>query len=133
MGHGDELVIADGNFPSYSQNVPVVPAHGLTVCQILSAIMHFLPLDTYDDAVIVMAPVPNDVSKFQDGKPPIWSDYEKIIQESEGENHKLKPIDRFEFYDRAKKSFAVVATSETAIYANIILKKGVISPPPPSK
>jgi len=129
MGHGDELVIADGNFPSYSQGVPVVPANGLDVCTVLHAVMKFLPLDTYAPPAILMAPVPGDLNKFPDGQPPIWKKYEKILHEAEGSHVKMEPIDRFAFYGRAKKSFAIVATSETAIYANIILKKGVISNP----
>jgi len=128
MGHGDEIVIADGNFPAQSQGVPVIRAAGIGVPEILKAIMKFFPLDKYDDPVILMAPVEGDVVNFPDGKPPIWREYEKIVKEAEGDWVTLKPIERFAFYNRSKKTFAVVATSESAVYANIILKKGVIPP-----
>jgi len=68
-----------------------------------------------------------DVARFPNGRPPIWSTYQEIIDKAEGTT-KMVPIERFAFYERAKKAFAVVATGEGAIYANVILKKGVIAP-----
>jgi L-fucose mutarotase len=131
MGHGDTIVIADGNFPANSvakaNSAVFVPAYGLGVSEILDAVLRLLPLDQYDieNAVQVMQVVPNDSNseKF----PPIWHDFQSTIKKHEG-SFQLKEVERFEFYERAKKAFAVVATSETAIYANIILKKGVVSP-----
>jgi len=127
MGHGDEICIADGNFPAESTNSNCIRADGISGPQILEAIMQFFPLDTYAEPVILMEPVPGDKSKFPGGKPPIWKTYSDIINKAESRDIPLTQIDRFAFYERAKKSYAVVATSESAIYANIILKKGVIT------
>ena len=89
--------------------------------EILDAILALFPLDTYVDApVTLMQVVPGD-----NVDPVIWKDYEKVIRKHEGDK-KIENIGRFEFYDRAKKCYAVVATGESALYANIILKKGVV-------
>lgn len=122
MGHGDEIVIADGNFPSsaIAQRLVRLDGHGVT--EILDAVMQFLPLDTYvENPVGLMAVVPGD-----DVKPAIWNDYKTIIGKYEPENCKIEFVERFDFYERAKNAYAVIATGETAIYANILLKKGVV-------
>jgi len=122
MGHGDEIVIADGNFPAatLAQRLVVLPGHG--VPPILEAVMKFFPLDTYaDDHAVVMSVVPGD-----DTVPVIWDEYRRLLREAEGREIKLTEIERTKFYERARKAFAVVATSESALYANLILKKGVV-------
>lgn len=122
MGHGDEIVIGDGNFPAASIANRLVRLDGHGVPEILDAIMKFLPLDTYTEKpVSLMAVVPGD-----DVKPTIWDEYKDIINKYEPENCKIEFVERFDFYERAKKAYAVVASGETAIYANIILKKGVV-------
>lgn len=122
MGHGDEIVIADGNFPAASNARLLIRADGHGVCTILKAILKFFPLDTYvDDNAVVMAVVDPSLPE-----PEIWQDFRRILKEAEGREVKLTPIERFAFYERARKAFCIVATSETAIYANILLKKGVI-------
>ncbi|MBS4179378.1 L-fucose mutarotase [Lederbergia citrea] len=121
MGHGDEIVLADGNFPSASHAQRLIRSDGHGIPELLSAILQFLPLDTYvEHPVGVMAVVPGDTVQ-----PTIWKEYENIIHEHE-RSFPIEYIERFEFYERTKKAFAVVATSEKALYANIILKKGVI-------
>ena len=123
MGHGDEIVIADGNFPSaaIAQRLIRLDGHGVT--EILDAVMKFFPLDTYTPEPIgLMAVVLGD-----DVKPVIWEDYKSVINKYEPENCKIEFIERFDFYERAKKAYAVIATGETAIYANILLKKGVVT------
>ena len=122
MGHGDEIVIGDGNFPASSVANRLVRLDGHKVPEILGAVMKFFPLDTYtENPVSLMDIVPGD-----DVQPVIWNEYKKIISNYEPENCKIEYIERFEFYERAKKAYAVIATGETEIYANIILKKGVI-------
>ena len=122
MGHGDEIVIADGNFPSAAIAQRLVRLDGHGVNEILDAVMQLMPLDTYVETPVgLMAVVPGD-----DVKPVIWDDYKATINKYEPENCKIEFIDRFGFYERAKKAYAVIATGETAIYANIILQKGVI-------
>ncbi len=121
MGHGDEIVIADGNFPSENYGQRVVRADGLGGEQMLEAIMSVIPLDTYSDQnFYLMQVVPGD-----NVKPIIWESYKKIANAND-ENVRLGSLERYEFYERAKRAFAVVATGESAIYANIILKKGVV-------
>lgn len=122
MGHGDELVIADGNFPSASIAQRLLRLDGHNVPEILEAILKFFPLDTYVELPIgLMAITPGD-----NIKPVIWNKYKNIILESKEPFKEFEYIERFAFYERAKKAYAVIATSESALYANIILKKGVI-------
>lgn len=122
MGHGDEIVIADGNFPSPAIAQRLVRLDGHGVSEILDAVMKFFPLDTYTEKPVgLMAVVPGD-----DAAPTIWDEYKSIISQYEPENCKIEFIERFDFYERAKKAYAVIATGETAIYANILLKKGVV-------
>lgn len=121
MGHGDELCIGDGNFPaaSIAQRLVRLDGHGVT--EILDAILALYPLDTYVDApVALMQIVPGDHVV-----PTIWDDYKAVIASHEGDR-KIENVERFAFYERAKKCYAVVATGETALYANIIIKKGVV-------
>lgn len=122
MGHGDELVIADGNFPAVSIAQRLVRSDGNMVPELLEAVLRFFPLDPYVEApVALMQVVPGDTYK-----PTIWDTYKKIIQKFPNQNSAIENVERFAFYERAKKAFAVVATSETSLYANIILKKGVV-------
>lgn len=121
MGHGDEIVIADGNFPSHSVSENVIRADGLSGTEVLEAIMELFPLDTYAERqIFLMEVVPGD-----DYKPEIWDKYRMILDKSD-EDYTIAHLERFAFYERAKQSFAVVATGEEALYANIILKKGVV-------
>lgn len=124
MGHGDEIVIADGNFPSAAIAQRLVRLDGHGVPEILDAIMKFFPLDAYTQkAVALMEVVPGD-----NVVPTIWDEYKRIIKKTEPEHCDIEYIERFAFYERAKKAYAVIATGESAIYANILLKKGVVLP-----
>ena len=123
MGHGDEIVIADGNFPSENFGKRVIRADGISGTEMLNAVLSLIPLDTYSDPNMILM----RLMKCDEGKidPQIWKEYEKIAKEND-DNVKIGNIDRFEFYDRAKDAYAVIATGEEAVYANIIIKKGVI-------
>jgi len=122
MGHGDELVIADGNFPAASMAQRLVRADGLGGAVMLDAILQLMPLDQYVPAPIaLMAVVPGDAVK-----PVIWDEYRTIVMRYEPAFKDFELIERFAFYERAKTAYAVLATSEAAQYANVILKKGVI-------
>ena len=124
MGHGDEIVIADGNFPSANLGKRIIRADGISGTKILDAVMSLIPLDTYSEFnMILMKLTPSDEGKIN---PTIWAEYEKIANEHD-KNVKIGSIDRFEFYERAKNAYAVIATGEEAVYENIILKKGVIN------
>ncbi|MBN1408976.1 MAG: L-fucose mutarotase [Calditrichaceae bacterium] len=122
MGHGDEIVIADGNFPSASIAQRLIRLDGHGIPEILEAILKFFPLDTYVDAPVGLM----EVVKGDPYKPIIWDEYRKIILESKEPFKDFEYVERFAFYERAKNAYAVIATSESALYANIILKKGVV-------
>lgn len=122
MGHGDELVIGDGNFPAASMNSRVVRLDGHGVPEVLEAILKLFPLDIYADNAFLMEKVPGDTVET-----PIWATYERLAEVGDPNFKGFKFIDRYGFYERTKKAYAVVATSETALYANILLKKGVIA------
>ena len=123
MGHGDELCIGDGNFPAASMNPRVVRLDGHGVPEILDAILQLYPLDTYTaHPVALMQVVPGDTAAT-----PIWEEYNKILESHDGRGRSMvEQVERFEFYQRSKACYVVVATGEAALYANIILKKGVI-------
>ncbi|MFD0616874.1 L-fucose mutarotase [Paenibacillus sp. GCM10027629] len=123
MGHGDTIVLADGNFPSASHATRLIRADGHGIPQLLDAILQLMPLDTYvEHPVALMDLVPGD-----NVETPIWDEYRAIVQRHEGQDVSFEMIERFAFYEEAKKCYAVVATGERALYANIILKKGVIA------
>ncbi len=122
MGHGDEIVLADGNFPSFAHPDKVVRLDGHGIPEIMDAILKFMPLDSYvDNPTIYMAVLPGD-----DYVPEIWAEYEKIGKKYEEDGLREISINKYDFYDRAKKAYALVTTSESALYANVIFKKGVI-------
>lgn len=120
MGHGDEIVIADGNFPSENYGQRVVRAEGIGGVEMLSAILSLIPLDTYaTENFLLMQTVQGDPM------PKIWDEYFVTVKKYD-DNLRAGNLERFAFYERAKKAYAVIATGESAVYANIILKKGVI-------
>ena len=122
MGHSDELVIADGNFPRNAHPERVVRLDGHGIPEILDATLRFLPLDSYvAHPTILMAVMDGDPYV-----PEIWEEYRQIAAKYEPDGAREEAIDRFAFYERARKAYAVVTTGETALYANIILKKGVV-------
>lgn len=124
MGHGDEIVLADGNFPAEAIGKRVIRLDAHSGTDVLKAIMSVFPLDTYSDPnAMLMEVVPGD-----NVETPIWNEYAEILSSAEGENVRTGHIERFAFYERAEKAYAVIATGETALYANLILKKGVIVP-----
>ena len=125
MGHSDTIVIADGNFPAETmgKNSIVIRADGHGAPEILEAILKVFPLDTYvENPVSLMQVVPGDTVKT-----PIWDVYKKIVSAEDDRGDRLfAEVERFEFYERAKKAYAIIATGETALYANMILQKGVV-------
>lgn len=120
MGHGDEIVIADGNFPAETCGQRVVRADGHGGEEILDAVLSLIPLDTYAQENLLLMQTTNG-----DPTPTIWDKYFAIAKKHD-DNLRASNLERFEFYERAKKAYAVIATGESAIYANVIIKKGVI-------
>lgn len=127
MGHSDRLVIADGNFPSESmgKDAIVIRMDGHGGAEVLDAILQVFPLDTYvDKPVKLMEVMPGDTVET-----PIWKEYEEITaRHDERGADAIGQLERFEFYEEAKKVYAIIATGETALYANIMLQKGVVVP-----
>lgn len=122
MGHGDEIVLADGNFPAASCAQRLVRCDGHGVPELLEAMLQFFPMDRYvDHAAGLMQVVPGDPVQ-----PQIWDEYQAIISGYETSFEGFEYIERFAFYERAKQAYAIVATGEKAIYANLVLKKGVV-------
>ncbi len=122
MGHGDEIVFGDANFPADSMAERIVRSDGHRITDLLEAVLPFFPLDDFvEQPAAIMQKVPGDATPT-----PIWDTYRKIVEKHEKLPAGLEQMERFAFYERAKKAYAIVATGETALYANIILKKGVV-------
>lgn len=125
MGHSDRLVIADGNFPSESmgKNVKVIRCDGHGVPELLAAILTVFPLDTYvETPVSLMQVMPGD-----NVETPIWDEYKEIVSRFDERGEKaIGQTERFAFYEEAKTAYAIIATGESALYANIMLQKGVV-------
>lgn len=126
MGHGDRLVISDGNFPAESmgKNAKVIRMDGHGVPEILDAILQLFPLDTYVEKPVGLM----EVVQGDPVETPIWNTYFDTVQkyDARGENA-VQYIERFAFYAQAKEAYAIIATGESALYANILLQKGVVT------
>ena len=126
MGHSDRLVISDGNFPAESmgKDAIVIRCDGHGVPELLDAILQAFPLDTYvEKPVNLMEVMPGD-----DVETPIWDTYKEIIAKHDSRGADcVGNIERFAFYDEAKTAYAIIATGESALYANVMLQKGVVT------
>jgi len=121
MGHGDEIVLADAHFPGHSTNPHVLRADGLPIPALLEAILPLFALDTYvSDPVVMMACVPGDQPD-----PTVAGSYQALLEQHAPGTPEIQFIERFAFYERAARAYAVVMTGDTRKYANLILKKGV--------
>ncbi len=121
MGHGDEIIFADAHFPGETFNTNVLRADGIKIPELLEAVLPLFELDSYVDApLVMMAAVTGDALD-----PAVEESYLKKIHLTNPDISKTDRIDRFAFYERAEKAFAVIMTGETAKYGNILLKKGV--------
>lgn len=122
MGHGDEIVIADGNFPGASHAHKLIRCDGQNIPELLQDILELLPLDQYvDNAIGLMKVAEGDTYQ-----PTIWETYTQIFDDKMVENKGIEYMERFTFYERSKNAYAIITTSEAALYANVILKKGVV-------
>lgn len=125
MGHSDRIVIADANFPAESigKNCKVIRADGHSATDLLDAILNLIPLDTYVEHPVCLMQV-MDGDKVET---PIWDEYKQIVSKyDERGEATFTEIQRFKFYEEAKEAYAIIATGESALYANLILQKGVI-------
>ncbi len=127
MGHSDRICIADGNFPSHTigKDAIVIRMDGHGIPEILNAILSVFPLDSYvEKPAVLMELMDCDKGKVET---PIWDTYAEIIANYDSRGKAaIGNIDRFAFYEEAKKCYCIIATGEGAIYANIMLQKGVV-------
>lgn len=123
MGHGDEILLADANFPGHSLHSCVIRADGLGIPELLTSILELLPLDRYNDYQVGLMETVGD-----DPRPVVWDIYARIWADAEAEAGPVTAttLERFAFYDHAKTVAAIVLTGETALYGNLILRKGVL-------
>lgn len=129
MGHGDDLVISDTNFPSDSVSRETVWGQpirmdGVTAAEAVAAVLSVMPLDSF---------VPHPAERMEivgepDTVPPVQAEVQAAIDRAEGKPSPMGSVERFAFYDRAKKAYAVLVTGERRFYGCFILKKGVIPP-----
>ncbi|MGP4039259.1 RbsD/FucU family protein [Gracilibacillus sp. D59] len=124
MGHGDEIVIGDGNFPAANYANRLIRCDGHNVPDLLEAILELYPLDTFVDKPVTLMQV---VDEQKEPTPEIWQTYKDILSNKQVAESQIGHDERFAFYERSKKAYAIIATTERALYANIILKKGVIT------
>ena len=116
MGHGDEIVCSDAHFPAHTFGARVLRADGVSCATLLKGVAPLFELDAYATPVVMMAPVPGDE---------LDPEVERRYRDALGYAETIERMERYAFYERAKKAYAVVLTGETAKYGNIILKKGV--------
>lgn len=125
MGHGDRIVLADGNFPceSMGKNAVVIRADSIGVSELLKAILQLFPLDASIEKPMTLM----EVSAGDDVETPIWDEFKEIVAANDDRGaDAFKEIGRFDFYDETRSSYCIVATGEEALYANVMLQKGVV-------
>jgi L-fucose mutarotase len=123
MGHGDELVLADANFPAASNARRLARSDGHSIPDLLAAILPFFPLDhSVPHPASVMSLLPADPA------PPVWETYRGLLRSHDDAFADFDYVERFAFYERARAAYAVVATGDRSFKGNLILKKGVVRP-----
>jgi len=124
MGHGDDLVIADTNFPTTTMGKRVVRIPGISAPRVLEAVLSVMPIDDFVDEPCGRIEVVGD----PDAVPEVCQDFQNVLDRTEDGKFKLARIERFEFYRRAREAFVVVQSGETRLYGCILLKMGVVRP-----
>ncbi|MGE5582327.1 MAG: RbsD/FucU family protein [Bacillota bacterium] len=121
MGHSDEIVLADANFPAVTCAKRLIRSDGHKLTTILEAVLKFFPLDKSTEHPVVLMSVDSCETA-----PAIWEEYRQIIRKYEPNFKDFEHVERFKYYERAKNAFAVIISGDTTFRANIILKKGVV-------
>jgi L-fucose mutarotase len=122
MGHGDTIAIVDANFPAASTGPPVIRLAGANATEAARAILSVLPLDDFVPKAAWCMEVVGDATADL----PVMAEFREAVKTFEGDKFALAKLERFEFYAQASKAFVIVATSETRLYGNLLLKKGVV-------
>ena len=128
MGHGDELAIVDANFPAAALARRLVRLDGVGATPVLQAVVSVLPLDDFVDSPVTVMQVVGRPEQV----PETVREFQQVVNRAESKEIQVTPIDRYAFYDRARAAFAIVATGETRLYGNVLVKKGVIRPSAPA-
>jgi L-fucose mutarotase len=123
MGHGDEIAIVDANYPADSAGPALIRLDGISATDVLEAILTLMPLDDFVDEQAICMQVVGDAGK----RVPVMDEFEAILKRHEP-SMSLSSLERFAFYDRVSKGYAVIQTGERRLYGNVILKKGIIRP-----
>lgn len=123
MGHGDEIAIVDANYPADSAGPALIRLDGISATDVLDAILTVMPLDDFVDEAAICMQVVGDAGKRE----PLMDQFEQIVKRHEPAMG-LSSMERFAFYERVSKGYAIVQTGERRLYGNILLKKGVIRP-----
>jgi L-fucose mutarotase len=128
MGHGDELVLVDTNFPALSvarhTSLGRLLRMDASAPRVVRAILSLMPLDTFVDRPARRMEVVGKPSEL----PPVQVEVQKEIDAAEGRSVPMGSIERLAFYEVAKRAYCVIATSERRFYADFVLTKGVIPP-----
>lgn len=124
MGHGDEIVIVDVNYPATSSAKRLIRMDGIPATRVLKAILGLMPLDDFVDDPANIMQVVGDANAV----PPVIEEFQKIIDDNADNPARITSVERFDFYDRAKAAYAIVQSGEARLYGNIMLKKGIIRP-----
>ncbi|MFO1350135.1 MAG: RbsD/FucU domain-containing protein [Gammaproteobacteria bacterium] len=124
MGHGDELTLVDANFPAASNARRLIQLDGADLLQAGAAILSVFPLDSFVEYAVLRMEVVDKPKEI----PPVQKDFQKILDGAAGRKIKMGSIERHAFYERARASYAIVATGERRPYGCITLVKGVLKP-----
>ncbi|MDU7718505.1 RbsD/FucU family protein [Cutibacterium avidum] len=119
MGHGDTLLIADGNYPATTNNPRVIRADGHKLTDLLDAVLKLFPLDRVVDAPVTLMSTGNNT------KPPVWKQFEEIVERHEG-GVQFGQLDRYPFYDAGAKAAGIIQSGDRALFGNIMLQKGAL-------
>lgn len=123
MGHGDELVLADGNFPGTSMGKRCVRCDGHGCAEVMRAVLQIFPLDDFVTSPLAVMEVPDGM--FPGNQAPIWQAFREAA-DTDLPTAQFEMMEHDAFMERAKRAYAVVQTGETALYGNIIIRKGVV-------
>lgn len=123
MGHGDEIAIVDANFPAAANARRLIRLEGVTAPRVARAIASVLPLDDFQPVAAFRMAVTDD----QTAVPAVAGEFQRVL-EDEGYRRTIEPLERFAFYERTRAAYAIVATGETRLWGNLILKKGALRP-----
>ncbi len=124
MGHGDDIVIVDTNYPAAASGLPIIRLDGIPAPRVLDAVLSVMPLDDFVPEAAWRMQVVGDPA----GEQPIFDEFRAVIAAREGARFALASLERFAFYEKARNAYAIIVSGERRLYGNVILKKGIVRP-----